>query len=65
MSLSPARSGSRNTPSAGTVGRASRRAIHSPFPSRLARKEGGQTAPNRLGSCNAACGRYRRRHENG
>ena len=23
------------------------------------------TASNRLGSCNAACGRYRRRHQNG
>ena len=23
------------------------------------------TADNRLGSCNAACGRYRRRHQNG
>ena len=28
-------------------------------------KHGVGTAPNRLGSCNAACGRYRRRHQNG
>ena len=25
----------------------------------------GPPSPNRLGSCNAACGRYRRRHQNG
>ena len=31
----------------------------------FARLAASPTAPNRLGSCNAACGRYRRGHENG
>ena len=40
-------------------------AIGKAAPRRKRRAATEATADNRLGSCNAACGRYRRRHENG